>query len=137
MLNKDSLTQIGLHEGSIRAMPVVHNGGWYNSEGIKIGWGDLDASDFNKIQSILKDNEVFVVLNETDSYWNFVTKLADITYFNEVSKEEKHPSKTYIAENALYVITKQDFLCAFGEGEHANLKSSALNNVMHILETAS
>jgi len=41
MLTKDRLSRMGLREGVIRCREEVHNGGWYNTLGEKLGWGDL------------------------------------------------------------------------------------------------
>lgn len=41
IMTKDSLKLLQLREGQMRTGDsTVHNGGWYNTCGDKIGWGD-------------------------------------------------------------------------------------------------
>jgi len=37
--------KFGICNGQMRSCDFVHNGGWYNKSGEKIGWGDLSPSD--------------------------------------------------------------------------------------------
>jgi hypothetical protein len=62
-----------LRQGQMRHKGVFfHNSGWYDKNGKKIGWGDLDGNDLNKIKNNISLNEVFIILRERDSFWNFV-----------------------------------------------------------------
>lgn len=60
----------GIHEGQVRADDFVHNGGWYNAAGEKLGWGDLTGRDIERIASELIEGEAFYILSECDSYWD-------------------------------------------------------------------
>ena len=59
----------GIHEGAIRADDFIHNGGWYNAAGEKLGWGDLAGRDIERIASELVEGEAFYILSEYDSHW--------------------------------------------------------------------
>lgn len=102
-ITKDALPDFGLRVGAIRAKDLVHNGGWYNGLGQKIGWGDLSVEDIKRIQSKLQPEELFVVLPERASYWDFVEHLPD----NKMQLDAKaaHPGIEYIVEHAHWLIT--------------------------------
>lgn len=99
-------TLFGLHCCQMRGGPngVTHNSGWYNRQGEKLGWGDLDANDFQRISRELQDGEFFVILSESDSFWNFVTRLGAIGSMCETRPDVNAPGPDYVAEKALYVI---------------------------------
>lgn len=88
-----------------RDVRVAKNSGWYNKRGEKLGWGDLSAEHVRRIASELNDGELFIVLSETDSYWNFVK-------FDNMAKKENPkmfaPGIDYVAEHAMYVIVRND-----------------------------
>jgi len=92
----------GLRCGSIRYgdTKIIHNGGWYNKYGEKLGWGDLSAEDFERIARELESNELFVVLGEEDSHWNFIVRSRIVGMGSEA------PGLDYVAEHAQYVVTK-------------------------------
>lgn len=121
MLTKSSLEELGLREGAIRGDDFVHNGGWYNSAGDKIGWGDLSPLDFSRIQSKLKEKECFIVLGESDSYWHFVTFDKEVSKNPGITKvwvdaQEKNPGLEYIASKIYYLITKDTVYCRWVKG---------------------
>jgi hypothetical protein len=102
----------GLHCGQGRWENVLaHNGGWYNQSGEKLGWGDLDASNLNQIRNELKPGEMFIVLSERDSFFNFVDKPDNDkpSLWSTVDSKEKAPGAEYVAENAMFVITPEKF----------------------------
>ncbi len=91
--------QFGLRCGQMRRNDLVHNGGWYNKEGEKLGWGDLSEADLITIRDGLEESDVFIILSEMDSYWNFPVQ----------AKQEgtsEAPGKKYVAEHAKFYITK-------------------------------
>ncbi len=106
MLTKASCEVFGLREGCMRTPSMVHNGGWYNSLSDKIGWGDLAGRDFKKIQEKLKDDELFVVLGEQESFWHFVSHVGIIGSMSKVKPDEQKPGVAYIAEHARWIIAK-------------------------------
>lgn len=50
---------------------VVRNAGWFNKRGERLGFGDLSRGDLVGISEGLNQNELFVVLNDDDSYRSF------------------------------------------------------------------
>jgi hypothetical protein len=105
-LEKKDLERFGLHEGQMRGLGhLVHNGGWYNSKGEKIGWGDLDNNDFSRLRDNLPKEEVFYVLTESDSFWNFVEHNPGLTGdFCTTSSNEKNPGLKYVREKAYWAV---------------------------------
>ena len=83
------MNSFGLHAGQIRSVnysncrecgideKLVHNGGWYNREGEKIGWGDLSLGDMENVRRHLEPKGAFIVLSETDSSENEGSELSD------------------------------------------------------------
>ncbi len=47
---------------------VVHNGGWYDGRGEKLGWGDFGKRDGARVAREIADGETFYVLLEHDSF---------------------------------------------------------------------
>ncbi len=103
--NQSGALIFGLHCGQIRGNDIVHNGGWYNSRGEKLGWGDLSAEDLVRIATELADHEVFVILPERASFWNFVQHNPGPLGSNAVTDvTEQAPGVDYIAQECLYLI---------------------------------
>jgi hypothetical protein len=67
--------RFGLRGGQMRGgiSKVIHNGGWHNGKGQKLGFGDLDTIDISRIARELEEPEVFTVLSERNSYWRYVS----------------------------------------------------------------
>lgn len=98
-------SMFGLRIGRITiANNAAHNGGWYNREGKKIGWGDLDWKDLERVARELPVGESFIVLGERESYWNFVTHLSPIGAANTTDRSETAPGIAYIKDNARIVV---------------------------------
>lgn len=98
----------GLYTGQTRSRDYIHNGGWYNADGEKLSWGDLSLDDFRRIMAELVEGELFVILHEGDSFWNFVTKIGPIGSMSEVTPDVNSPGSEYIAEHACYIIVKDE-----------------------------
>ena len=97
----------GLRCGQIRGKDFVHNGGWYNKAGEKLGWGDLSVEDFQRIRRELEEGEMFIILGESDSFWNFVERPGLLGH-NAVTKPDvEAPGVDYVAAKARYIITKR------------------------------
>ncbi|MFA5830562.1 MAG: hypothetical protein WC878_01905 [Candidatus Paceibacterota bacterium] len=78
---------------------IIHNGGWYNQAGEKLGWGDLSREDFERISKELDyGGELFIVLNSHDSFWKFTTNFDG---FNVGS-----PGIDYVTKHAQYIILR-------------------------------
>ncbi len=98
----------GLHCGQMRGgkTKLTHNSGWYNKLGEKLGWGDLSSKDFQHISRELKDGELFIILGEQDSFWNFVTGYGPIGSMCPTKPEVQAPGMAYVAEHARYIIAR-------------------------------
>jgi len=83
---------------------AFHNAGWYNSNGNKLGWGDLSHGDLDKILKALQPGELFIILHEQDSFWNFVTAIGPIGSMCKVKSEEQKPALDYLAEHAACIV---------------------------------
>lgn len=111
MITSKDLEAIDIREGRMQYSRRVHNGGWYNKAGEKIGWGDLTDEDMKKISETLKDDDIFIILAEQDSFWNFVTYNPGIIgSMCKTSEDEKKPSLNYLAEKAFYIIRHNEIL---------------------------
>jgi len=99
-------TLFGLCCGQMRsgAGHSIHNGGWYNHLGEKIGWGDLSSTDLARISNELSSDEIFVVLPESASFWNFVKKVGPIGSMCTTEPTEKAPGVDYIRKHCFYII---------------------------------
>lgn len=92
--------------GQLRGHELSHNGGWYNRQGEKLGYGDLDANDFRRIARDLDPGEVFIVLSESDSFWNFVTGYVAVGALCTTKPDVEAPGIDYVIEHARFVITR-------------------------------
>lgn len=102
---RDAGVLFGFHAGQMRAHDFVHNGGWYNGLGEKLGWGDLDPSDFLKIKNGIDKGEVFIILPERASFWNFVTdNPGPIGACARTQPTAEAPGIDYVIEHAMYMI---------------------------------
>lgn len=50
--------------GQFRRVDTVNSGGWFNKLGERLGWGDLDPTDFARIAQELEEGELFIILPE-------------------------------------------------------------------------
>jgi hypothetical protein len=95
--------------GQMRGRDLVHNGGWYNRAGEKLGWGDLEPADFQRIAEELEEGELFIILSESDSFWNFVThNPGSIGSRCATSADVNAPGVDYVAEKAMYIIGRME-----------------------------
>jgi len=102
---KDTL--FGLRCGQMRGREICHNAGWYNTAGEKLGWGDLHSDDFQRISSELEDGELFIVLGESDSFWEFVTRPGLIGSMSAVKPDVQAPGVEYVAEKCYVIIAPE------------------------------
>lgn len=86
---------------------VTHNSGWYNKKGEKLGWGDLSADDFRRISIELDESEVFLVLSERDSFWNFIVTSPGPTHqSSDTRPESEAPGIDYVMAHAVYIVVR-------------------------------
>jgi hypothetical protein len=74
--------------------------------GEKLGWGDVSPQDFLRIAAELEDDELFIILPEQASFWNFVKRPGMIGSMAAVKPEVNAPGVDYVAENASFIIAK-------------------------------
>ena len=91
---------------SSRGDKAVHNGGWYNSRGEKIGWGDLSYADLRRIAKGLRKDELVLILSERDSYWEFTTFTPEFA----ISRRERKPGVRYVAGRCFIIVMKGNLL---------------------------
>ena len=84
-------------------------GGWYNKAGEKLGWGDLSIEDFERIYREIEEDEVFIILGESDSFWNFVTRPGLLGHNAAVKPDVEAPGVDYVAAKARFIITKNGY----------------------------
>ena len=96
----------GLLLSNLRHHEVIHNGGWYNAAGEKLGWGDLNRGDLRRIVEELQDDEVFVVLYEDDSTGvaDHIEKLAKRGVKTTMTRDV--PGVDYVASKCTLILTK-------------------------------
>ena len=106
----------GLQTGQMRAInKMTHNSGWYNAQGERLGWGDLSITDMANIRSLLEPDQSFVVLSESDSFWNFVEKTGGYGWQAETNADIEAPGVQYIKDNMMYLINRDGI---FGISNH-------------------
>jgi hypothetical protein len=96
---RNESTLFGLRCGQMRADDIIHNGGWYNRQGEKLGWGDLSETDLYRIAAELEPGELFIVLPEGASYWDF-----GVVGKPKANGDMQAPGVDYVANNASWVI---------------------------------
>ena len=100
-----SLEKLGLRDGQCLSQDTFHNAGWYSRSGDKIGWGDLSPTSIRSIAANLEEGQVFLVLPEQASFWNFVNRPGPIGALADVDrKSEKRPGMEYLVEHVMFVI---------------------------------
>jgi hypothetical protein len=102
---KSASRLFGLLCGQMRFPDFVHNGGWYNGLGEKLGWGDLSLDDFVRLAKELEPGEEFYILGESASFWNFVTQHGAIGSLCAVKPDAQAPGIEYVKAKARFLIT--------------------------------
>jgi hypothetical protein len=81
----------GLREGQSRGeSTIVHNCGWFNQTGEKLGSGNLAAQDFKRLAAELRTGEVFVILASGATF----------------AIRNQAPSTEYVIEKCVLVVVK-------------------------------
>lgn len=134
---KSQSNLFGLRCGQMRSGEMVHNGGWYNKVGEKLGWGDLSGDDFKKIYAELEDDEMFIILHESDSFWNFVTKPGLIGSMAQVKPDVNAPGVEYVADRCAYVIDKEGMHVVDRDGWYAHRGQTTITHQHCVLTVIS
>ena len=79
----------------MRSDDFIHNGGWYNKSGERLGFGDLSIADLRRIAVGIPDGELFIVLHEQDTW------LRDV---KGVKLDVEAPGVEYVAAKCCYII---------------------------------
>lgn len=100
MLDKAMFSDLTCHEfglsyGQIKSDAILHNAGWFNNQGEKLGYGDISYNDIENIQKDLFDDECFILLSENATSWSIPSEL-----------NRMEPGIDYVKNNASWFITK-------------------------------
>lgn len=141
-----NLERFGITTGQIRSHSggeLVHNGGWYDISGAKVGWGDLTEDDLRRISAELREGEKFIVLGEQDSFWKFVRRPGPIGALADVdTATEQNPGLDHVRECARWVVVPGQIyhICPyssdFGETEFNGLRFITLKDSSSVLGPA-
>lgn len=105
-LKEWGLECLSIKSGQIRTDDFVHNGGWYECDGTKIGWGDLSREDLQRIPRCLPEGEPLIILDEHYSFWSFVRRPGLLGSMTQVRQEEHAPGIEYVADKCCYILTR-------------------------------
>lgn len=85
-----------LENGQRRENPIVPVAGWHNQEGSRVGHGDVDITDFEKIvKQIPEGEQLFILTVDDDVVLNTECDINDSNFIN------------FLYESASYAITSQ------------------------------
>ena len=104
--NNNPIPYFNLRCGQMRWNDLVHNGGWYNKKGEKLGWGDISADDLIHLSNTLPEWEEFYILPERASFWNFVNAIGTIGSACTTAPTIDAPGIEYAKENCRWVISR-------------------------------
>lgn len=102
----------------LRARDFVHNGGWYNAAGEKLGFGDLTVLDMLQIALEIDEGEMFIILPERASFWNFVSRPGVIGSMAQTMPDVDAPGVEYVAEHAMFAIVSDQIFVIDHSGKH-------------------
>ncbi len=105
----------GFSSGNYARIDFIHNGGWYNKAGEWLGWGDLSPSDLERIAAVIEDDELFVIVHESD---------------RPRGKGQPDMTPAELAKKAVYVVTKGRFHLVDREGYYTGNEDVNLNYVV-------
>lgn len=94
----------GLHRGQMRGNDLVHNGGWYNRRGEKLGWGDLSAEDIVRISREIAEDKIFIILSEKNSSSDLFTCSGATCSLAQTKRNMEVPGPEYVAEKCFIII---------------------------------
>lgn len=107
LVTKEWMLARGCTSGQVRMRETVHNGGWYNATGEKIGWGDLNQDDIDQIAQRLPKDGVLFILGEQDSFWRFVVhNPGPIGACCVTTDSEQRPGLEYVLDRAFLVFVR-------------------------------
>lgn len=83
-----------LRDGQYGRDDFFHNAGWYNKEGVRIGYGDIRTDQFKALPEVLPQNEIFFILSERDSSIDL-----------PMGRSQEEPGISYVLAKALALAT--------------------------------
>ena len=104
----------GIGEGQMRSDDLVHNGSWFNADGVKLCWGDLSIKDLMTIRDGLQGDEVFAICGEHDSFWELHPQFAR---GKNVDVDMSRPGREWLKGHAWYVIVRGHVYSQHGVSE--------------------
>ena len=106
MITIQDFKDADIGSGNCVVHDTVHNGGWYDLRGVKLGWGDLDPSNIEELRTRVGADDALLVLHESASYWKFVTDIKGPASLGYVTTDdgEKHPGIDYVMKHVFMVI---------------------------------
>lgn len=99
-------------ENNLLCEKIVHNGGWYNMKGEKIGWGDLCQCDLLRIGKMVSGP--FIVLQERESFWDVPKEL-----------DRNNPGMDYVRSKMTWATCESDipiYVARYNEPEEPTEK---------------
>ena len=125
----------GLRSGQMRSYPgkIGHNSGWYNHRGEKIGWGDLSQEDADRISLGLQDDEAFIILSESDSFWAFADRIGGSGSTTTTTPTGAAPGIAYLVEHARIAIFKGEIWYIESETRQNSMTTSDLRERLQAL----
>lgn len=109
---------LGMRCGQMRPNKGLRgNAGWYNHKGEKLGFGDISLSDLERIRKEIPAGEMFVIMGESDSYWNFYYSVGS---HGTEGLDEHNPGIDYVADKAVYAVTNEDLFLVTNSESHQN-----------------
>ncbi len=110
----------GLITSQTRSQKFIQNTSWYNKKGYKIGWGDLSPQDIRNIMKNIHKDELFIVLQETESFWKFVfygdPVLGDL--FGVSHTDIENPSNEFLIQYCQFLIGRRKLYYVHDKNNH-------------------
>lgn len=124
-------TEFNIYTGQLRSSyeKITHNGGWYNTEGEKLGCGDLSTEDLNRIRAILEPSQTFIVLSEDDSFWAHIDRhRGSLGPQCESDADELTPGPTFVQKYMSHLVTS-DGIYSVGVGKNVTIAGVLIANI--------
>lgn len=108
----------GLHCGQLCSglVRIFKNAGWYNKRGERLGWGDLSQKNLREIFKEIPDGEIFIILGETDAFWNFVTKLGVVGSLCKTKSRIQAPGIDYVFNKCRAIVARNKLYYVINDG---------------------
>ncbi len=115
----------GLKLGQIKQNAVIKSAGWYNQNGERAGFGDLDLPDLERIAADIAPGDFFIALSREDANC-FVHPLVPGKKTLPQSNIE-HPGQKYILGKARYIVAGDHIYLVQKRNKEKNTDASRNN----------